>query len=440
MQLNRTYRLSALLALLLAPAAAGAQPEPGTGDAVVIAIPPLATAKRVETDAGDTWALANQIADLISADLKSTDRFIVADVKDVRFPSYPEVTAPAYPQWRAAGTKLLLSGFVNARPDGRLTVGCYVYDVQSGRELSRKGFAVTPSEWRRAAHRCADAAYTTVSGNLPTFDSRIAYVAESGSPDGVVKRIAMMDFDGANHTYLTDGSATVITPRWSADGKRVAYTSFAAGHLHIRIADASGSGDRPLLSGAGDHFSPAFSPDGDAIALAMIDAGNTDIFLTDADGRGMPRRLTTAPGIDTSPSFSPDGQRIAFTSDRSGRAQIYVMDADGSNQRRVSFGPGDYGSPVWSPDGEHLAFTNAQGGASRIGVMNAAGSDERIVTRGNSDEQPSWSPDGARIVFQKFDSAARRATLAMVPLRGGEERAIPTPQGATDPAWAGQQE
>jgi TolB protein len=111
---------------------------------VVIAVPVLATAKNVETDAGNTWSIANQIAELIAADLKSTNSFIVADVKTIRIPSLPEVTAPGFPQWRSAGAKLLLSGFVNARSDGRLTIGCYVYDVQSGRELARQGFAVTP--------------------------------------------------------------------------------------------------------------------------------------------------------------------------------------------------------------------------------------------------------------------------------------------------------
>ena len=142
--------------LLFLPASAGAQlREPS---ATVIAIPPLATAKDVKTDSGTTWGLANQIADLISADLKSTNSFIVANVKDVRIPSYPEVTAPSYGTWRSAGAKLLLSCFVNARSDGRLTIGCYVYDVQSGREVDRQGFAVATTEWRRAAHRCADMA------------------------------------------------------------------------------------------------------------------------------------------------------------------------------------------------------------------------------------------------------------------------------------------
>lgn len=422
------------LALLLTAPAHAAEPT-----ATVIAVPPLSTAKNVETDAGNTWSIANQIADLISADLKTTNSFILADVKNVRIPSFPEVTAPSYREWRAVGAKLLLSGFVNARSDGRLTIGCYVYDVQSGRELARQGFAVTPGEWRKAAHRCADAAYVEATGNSPLFDSRIAYVAHSGRAESPVKRLAVMDFDGANHSYLTEDGTTVVTPRWSPKADRIAYTSFGDGRPHVRVVDVAARQDRPLLAGPDASFAPAFAPDGQSIALAMASAGNTDVFEVDSSG-GYPRRLTTSPAIDTSPSYSPDGRRIAFVSDRSGSPQLYVMGSDGSDQRRISFGRGEYGSPVWSPDGERIAFTKLDGTMSRIGVMAAGGADERIVSRGPDDEQPGWSPDGSRIVFQRVDPATRRTQLVSVPANGGDVRPVPTPQGATDPAWAGRQE
>ncbi|MBA3577181.1 MAG: Tol-Pal system protein TolB [Sphingomonas sp.] len=437
------HLLVALCAALFAATPAAAQqrpaPNPSEGDAAVIAVPTLATDKVVETDAGSTWALANQIADLISADLRTTNRFIVADVKNVRIPSYPEVTAPAFPVWRSAGTKLLLSGFVNARSDGRLTIGCYVYDVQTGRELARQGFAVAPSEWRRAAHRCADAAYTKVTGDRPLFDSRIAYVAQSGRDESPTKRIAVMDFDGGNHSFLTEGDSTVITPRWSPQMDRIAYSSFSGGTLHVRLVDVATGRDGALLQPGSMSFAPAFSPDGERIAFSMPVNGNTDIYMTPIGG-AYPQRLTSAPSVDTSPGYSPDGRQIAFSSDRSGAPQLYVMDSDGSNQRRISFGQGEYGSPVWSPDGERIAFTNVQGTMTRVGVMNANGSDERILSAGPSDEQPTWSPDSRRILFQRVDPAASRTALAIVAATGGEVRPVPTPMAATDPVWAGRQE
>jgi len=211
----------------LGSAALAQEPEP---TAQVIAIPPLATVKITDTDAGTTWGLANQIANLISADLKLSSKFIFADIQKVRIPSYPEVTAPSYPQWRSVGAKLLLQGFVNARSDGRLTIGCYLYDVQAGRELARQGFAVSTGEWRRAAHKCADMAYQKATGNAPLFDSRIAYVAESGGEDALVKRIAVMDFDGANHTWLSSGDSTVLTPKLSPGGAQVRRHGVSEGH------------------------------------------------------------------------------------------------------------------------------------------------------------------------------------------------------------------
>jgi TolB protein len=437
MILFRIARLPAAAILLLAGTAALAQePEP---TAQVIAIPPLATDKVTDTDAGTTWGLANQISNLITADLKLSSKFIFADTQKARIPSYPEVTAPAYPQWRSVGAKLLLSGFVNARSDGRLTIGCYLYDVQSGRELARQGFAVSTGEWRRAAHKCADMAYQKATGNAPMFDSRIAYVAESGNDSAPVKRLAVMDFDGANHIWLTSGDATVLTPKWSPDGSSIAYTSFKDGQPQVRLAEVGSSEDRPLLPGNSESYSPAFAPEGSTIAVSMSNAGNVDIYAVGMSG-GIPQRLTASPAIDTSPSYSPDGKSIAFVSDRSGTPQIYVMNTDGSNERRVSFGAGDYGSPAWSPAGDKIAFMRTQGPLSRIGVMDANGAGERILTAGQNDEEPTWSPDGSQILFQRTDPGSPRTMLATVPVVGGEVKPVPTPQSGSDPSWAERQE
>lgn len=427
-----------LLPALLAfgSAALAQEPEPS---AQVIAIPPLATEKVTDTAAGTTWGLANQIANLISADLKLSSKFLFADIQKVRIPSYPEVTAPSYTQWRSVGAKLLLQGFVNARSDGRLTIGCYLYDVQAGRELARQGFAVSTGEWRRAAHKCADMTYQKVTGNAPMFDSRVAYVAESGSGDALVKRLAVMDFDGANHTWLTSGDSTVLTPKLSPSGDRIAYTSFGGGKLHVQLAEVGSNDDRPLLPGSDETFGPAFSPDGNTIAFSMSNGGNVDLYAVGAGG-GFPRRLTTSSGIDTSPSYSPDGKSIVFVSDRSGTPQIYVMNSDGTNQRRISFGAGAYGSPTWSPAGDRIAFMRSQGPLSGIGVMSASGSGERLITNGPADAEPAWSPDGSRILFQRVDAATRRTILATIPAAGGEVKPVPTPQGGSDPSWIERQE
>lgn len=439
--LARAFLLASALAVPpLAPAQAQyAAPTQARPAAVLIAIPPLATPEIVDTPVGDTWTIANGIADLITSDLKSTDRFIIADASKVRLPSFPEVTAPAFPQWRAAGTKLLLSGFVQARSNGRLMVGCYVYDVQKGTELTRKGFLVTPTEWRRAAHRCADAAYSEITGNRGYFDSRIAYVAQSGRGPTLKKRIAVMDLDGTSHSYVTTGESTVVTPSWSPDGKRVAYTSIDKGHVRVRISDIDSPADRPLLPGGDTSFAPAFSPEGDRIAFSMAVAGNTDIYSTNSSGFGL-RRITSAPGIDTGASFSPDGRRIVFSSDRSGSQQLYVMESDGGGVHRISFGPGEYGDASWSPDGKLIAFTNVDAGRMRIGTISVNGTDLHIVTDGPADEQPTWAPDSEHLIFQRHNQATGRTLLYMVRPDGREARQVATPQDGSDPEWMGTQQ
>lgn len=408
---------------------------PGQPAPAVIAIPPLTTPKNVGTDAGDTALVAYNVGDLIAADLRSSGLFLPLAKEVARPYSYPETTAPSYPKWRAIGAKTLLTGFVQAGNDGRLTVGCYVYDVAAGRELGRQGFRISAGDWRRAAHKCAGLAYEKVVGTPGMFDSRIAYVAETGSPSFPVKRLAIMDTDGAEHDYLTQGATTVLTPRFSPDGSTLAYVSYEGRTPRVRLMDIETKQDRLLVNSPAMSFSPAFSPDGRQIAFSMSNGGNSDIYVVSANG-GFPQRLTGMPGTDTSPSFSPDGSRIAFESDRGGSQQLYVMDSNGANQRRISFGGFRYASPAWSPAGDVIAFVRLDGANLRIGVMNANGSGERLLTDGWQDERPTWAPNGEHILFQRTNRSSGRTSLLSVPVSGGVPRLVTIPTNGSDPAWS----
>ncbi len=428
-----------LFAAILATAAATISPAAAqTAEAppvLVVAVPPLATPKDVETPAGTTWAIANQISDLIAKDLRWSRRFLPADVKSLRSPSYPEVTSPNFGLWRGAGARALLSGFVQARDDGRLTVGCYLYDVQRKRELTRKGFVIAPTDWQRAAHRCADAVYAEFTGEPGLFRTRMAYIDESGPPTARTKRIAIQDFDGSGFKYLTTGDSPVMTPVWSPKGDQLAYTSLAAGQLHVRLMDTATGDNRPLREDGSLSFAPVFSPDGNRILVSTAMSGNTDLQLIDMSSGGV-QRLTNTPGIDTSASFAPDGRKIAFESDRSGTQQIYVMNADGSEQRRISFGGGAYATPRWSPDGEHIAFTRIAGPVRRVGIIKPDGSGERLITTGTTDQAPSWGPGGQHVLFQSRNPMSGKTGLFIAALAGGEVREITTPLDAADPSWS----
>jgi TolB protein len=408
--------------------------EGGISAPMPIAIPAMPTQAVVETAAGTTDVVGTKLSEIITNDLKNSGLFTPLPPAQLRTVAFPEVTAPAYPYWNGTGAQALVQGYVRANGDGTLTVGCYLYSVASQTELMRQGFVVPPSDWRRAAHKCADMVYTRLTGEGPYFDSRIAYVSETGPKNRRIKRLAIMDQDGANHRFLTNGQSIVLTPRFAPNQQSIVYMSYVDRRPAIYVYDIGSGRQRLVVQNAATTFAPRFSPDGRYILFSMAQNGNTDIYRVSAQG-GQPQRLTTAPGIDTGGSYAPDGSKIVFESDRSGGQQIYVMNADGSNQQRISFGGGRYATPVWSPRGDLIAFTKL-GAGFRIGIMSPSGGGEKLLTNAWSDEGPSWSPNGRVITFERStQGASGRSGIYLVDLTGVNERRIPTPLDGSDPAW-----
>ena len=424
-----------------AVAPAGQTPPPlevdvtgGISAPMPIAIPSMPTTQVVQTPAGSTDALGRQLSEIVANDLRSSGLFTPLPPAQLRMIMFPEVTAPAFDYWGGTGAQALVQGYIRANGDGTLTVGCYLYDVSARTELTRQGFVVPPSDWRRAAHKCADMVYPRLTGEGPYFDSRVVYVSETGPKANRIKRLAIMDQDGANHRFLTAGSSIVLTPRFAPNQQSIVYLSYVGKKPAIYVYDIGSGRQRLVVQNVATTFAPRFSPDGRWILFSMATGGNTDIYRVAAAG-GTPQRLTTAPGIDTGGSYSPDGSRIVFESDRSGGQQIYVMDADGSNQQRISFGGGRYATPVWSPRGDLIAFTKIAG-AFRIGIMAPNGSGEKLLTNAWQDEGPTWSPNGRVLMFfRQGQGNAGKADLWSVDLTGVNERRVPTPLDGSDPAW-----
>ncbi len=381
----------------------------------------------------NTEQMGVQVAEIVANDLRASGLFTPQGPRGLPSVSFPQVTAPVFTNW--SGAQALVQGFVQSNGNGTLTVGCYLYDVAAQTELTRQGFVVQPAFWRRAAHKCADAVYARLTGESGYFDSRVVYVAESGPKGKRTKRIAIMDQDGANHRFLTNGQSTALTPRFSPDQKWLVYMSYDGARPQVYLYDMAAGRQRLLVSQPNMTFAPRFSPDSRHVVFSMAVNGNTDIYRVPVTG-GTPQRLTNAPGIDTGGSYSPDGQRIVFESDRGGSQQLYVMNADGSDQRRISFGGGTYATPVWSPRGDQIAFTKIGGGGFRIGVMTPSGSGERVLTEAWQDEGPSWAPNGRVINFFRTAQGSGKAELWSVDLTGQNERRIATPLDGSDPSWS----
>ncbi len=387
---------------------------------------------------GTSGQVAQDISNLIAADLSGTGLFreIPASAHISRVTSFSSPVQ--FADWKAVNAQALVTGAVDVDASGRLTVQFRVWDVFSGQELgSGQQFVGTASGWRRIAHKIADQVYSRITGEGGYFDSRVVYVSETGPKDQRAKRLAIMDYDGANVTYLTDSASLVLAPRFSPTGDRILYTSYESGFPRIYVLDIASVTRRALPAQDGTmSFAPRFAPNGQTAVYSVETGGNTDLYTMDIN-TGTSQRLTSAPSIETAPSYSPDGRQIVFESDRTGRNQLYVMDANGGEARRISNGEGNYGTPVWSPRGDLIAFTKQSKSRFHIGVMRTDGSEERLLTASFLDEGPTWAPNGRVIMFtRETQGASGQAGLYSVDITGRNLRAVPTSGGASDPSWS----
>ncbi|MEF2551158.1 Tol-Pal system beta propeller repeat protein TolB [Aurantimonas sp. A2-1-M11] len=387
------------------------------------------------TDFQSADGIGKQISDVVQADLKRSGLFApIAQAAFIQTGLTPDTT-PSFQDWTVINAQALVVGRVSPEADGRLRVEFRLWDTFAGQQLDGQQFYTSPENWRRVAHIIADAIYERLTGEKGYFDTRIVFVSESGTKDQRVKRLAIMDQDGANLRYLTDGSELVLTPRFSPSRQEVTYMSFGNGEPRVYLLQLE-TGQREIVGNfPGMTFSPRFSPDGQKVIMSLQQEGNANIYAMDLRSRAT-TRLTSTAAIDTSPSYSPDGGRIVFESDRGGRQQLYVMGADGSGQQRISFGDGSYSTPVWSPRGDLIAFTKQSGGQFQIGVMQPDGSGERILTSGYHNEGPTWAPNGRVLMFFRDERGSGGPQLHSIDLTGYNEQKIPTPSYASDPAWS----
>jgi TolB protein len=386
---------------------------------------------------GETQSIGGDIASVVAADLERSGLFKPIDPR--AFIEKPEAITlqPSFGDWRQINAQLLVTGNVGIESDGRLQATFRLWDVFAEQQMVGFTFRTTPSNWRRIAHKIADAIYQRVTGETGYFDSRLVYIAENGPSTRRVKRLSIMDQDGANHRFLTDGADLVLTPRFSPTAQEITYLSYHNDTPRVYIFNIDTGQHEVLGDFPGMTFAPRFSPDGNRVVMSMAQGGNSDIYLMDLRTRDI-RRLTADPSIDTSPSFSPDGGQVTFNSDRGGTPQIYVMNADGSNAQRITFGDGRYSTPVWSPRGDLIAFTRQHKGLFYIGVIRPDGSGERLLTKSYLDEGPTWAPNGRVLMFFRETPTANGnvSKLFSIDLTGYNERLVVTPLDGSDPAWS----
>jgi TolB protein len=377
-----------------------------------------------------------EISSIVAADLQRSGLFAPIDkAAFIEKISNPDA-APRFEDWKVINAQALVTGRVTQEADGRLRAEFRLWDTFAGQQLVGEQFFSSKANSRRVAHIIADAIYERLTGEKGYFDTRVVFIDESGAKNQRRKRLAIMDQDGANIRYLSDGKTLALTPRFSPTRQEITYMSYESGQPRVYLLQIE-TGQRELVGNfPGMTFAPRFSPDGQKVIMSLLrDDGNSNIFSMDLRSRAT-TRLTNSNSIDTSPSYSPDGSKIVFTSDRGGRSQIYSMGADGSGQTRISFGDGAYSTPVWSPRGDLIAFTKQSGGEFAIGVMRTDGSGERILSTGFQQEGPTWAPNGRYIMFFREAAGSGGPRLFSIDLTGRNEQQIPTANFASDPAWS----
>jgi TolB protein len=440
MTYNAISRRGILLAAGAAAATAGLRVSPaqavlrldvtqGNVQPVPIGVPDFIPGTPGDTDAART------VTQIITANLARSGLFAPIDPAAYieKISNFDAV--PRFPDWRAINAQALVVGRITRQGDGRLKAEFRLWDVVAAQQLEGKQYFTTPDNVRRIAHIVSDAIYERLTGENGYFDSRIVFIDETGPKERRVKRLALMDQDGANVRYLTRGEDLVLTPRFSPKNQEITYMSFGQGDPRVYLFNIE-NGQREVVGNfPGMTFAPRFSPDGGSVIMSLQRGGNSNIFVMNLGSKAI-TRLTDSAAIDTSPSYSPDASKICFESDRGGRPQIYVMGASGGTAQRISFGEGSYSTPVWSPRGDVIAFTKQSAGSFAIGVIKPDGSGERILTEGFHNEGPTFAPNGRVLMFFRDPGGNSGPSLYTIDLTGRNEQKVPTPSYASDPAWS----
>jgi TolB protein len=434
---RRGVLIGASAALLARPFAAAAQSPlrieitEGVIEPMPFAAPPFVP------DAPAAATMAAQITQVVVDDLVGTGLFREVP-RAAHLGTVSNFDAPVqFADWRAINAQALITGAVGVSGNS-VSARFRLWDVFAQAPLGEGlRFDGQAGAWRRLGHKVADAVYSRLTGEGGYFDSRVAYVAESGSKAQRRRQIAIMDYDGFNATTLTDGSSIVLGPSISRSARQILFTGYESSKPGVYLIGAGGGGRRRVASTEEISLAGGFAPNENQALISVSSGGASNIYLVDV-GSGSARQLTRTSAIDTSPSFSPDGTRIVYESDQGGTQQLYIMGAGGGTGQRISFGEGRYATPAWSPRGDLIAFTKMTGGRFHIGVMRPDGSGEKLLTASYLDEGPTWAPNGRVLMFyRETPGDSGGPGVYTVDVTGRNLRAVRTGGFASAPSWSG---
>ncbi len=380
-------------------------------------------------------SLPEDVASIVSADLRRSGQFAPVDRENLL--SLPQKEADVfYRDWRILGAEYLVIGGVERVANG-YQLRVELYDVLNQRQVFKKFATAGTGDLRSLAHYAADEIYEQITGIRGAFSTKIIYVEVLRNPNDPTKaayRLIHADADGARERELLKSDQPLLSPRWSPDGKQVAYVSFETSRAAIFTQNISTGERRQVTNFKGLNGAPAWSPDGQKLAFVLSKDGNPEIYTKDLN-TGNFQRITRHFGIDTEPSFSGDGKGIIFTSNRGGQPQIYQMNLASGRIERLTF-YGDYNARAsLSPDGETMVMVHRENGIFHIAAQNVKTGDLRVLTETKLDESPSIAPNGAMLLYAT--QANGKGILAAVSLDAGVKFRLPSKRGdVREPAWS----
>lgn len=348
-------------------------------------------------------------------------------------PQPTEADGFKFESWQQAGAEFLIRLGYSIAGD-TLTLETFIYHVAKNQLIAGKRYKGPVKAARRVAHSFTNDLLEALTGLKGPFLSKVVAASDRGGGD--FKEIYVMDWDGANVEKISNHKTIALSPTWSPDASKVAYTAFVQrAKSKTRNADLFLyevlTGKRWLVSyRQGMNSGASFMRDGQNIILTLSQSGNPDIYKMNLEGQ-LISRLTNGPrgAMNVEPAVSPDNKKIAFTSDRSGQTMIYTMNMDGSGVTRLTFAGKFNASPAWSPDGKFIAFAGWGEDHFDIFRMNADGTNMIRITSAKKangkwaqNEDPVFSSDGRFLMYTSNRTGKNQIFVSTAD--GSEERRI----------------
>ena len=371
--------------------------------------------------------------EVIANDLNRSGLFSPIDISGVSDYPYDEREVN-FSNWAALQSQFIVVGKIDAigRSNNQMQVTWSLIDIFKEKTVLSVALKGQPSQYRVIAHRIADTIYEKLTGSKGVFDTNIAFVKKL---DKERYSLFIADYDGHNPRAIVNSKYSIISPRWSPDGEKIAYVSFEKRKPVIYVQNIV-TGERVLLANfRGNNSAPAWSPDSKKLAIVLTYSANSQIYTIDADGKNIKQLMRTR-SINTEPTWAPNGKEIYFSSDRAGSAQIYKVDIDTNEVVRVTFEGNNNVSPSLSPDGKLLLFLNQDGGSYRVAIQNLLSNQVLRLTDGPDDESPIFSPNGHMVLFtyKDYGKLSKIGTvsingLKMTPIDVGSESILESTWG-----------